>query len=177
MADLAQAEASLRLARIDLGHTVIRAPVGGRLGRRAVFEGQYLAAGTGVASLTPLDTVWVAANFREGQLTRMRRGQPVALSVDTFPGVEVRGHLEAMAPTSGAVASLLPPDNATGNFTRIVQRVPVKVALEPGHALEGRLLPGMSARVDVDVSGGKGVIRAGPVDRGLAWLGLAGPRP
>jgi len=151
--DVAQAQASLDLATIDLQHTVIVAPVAGQLGKRSVFPGQYLAAGAGVVTLTPLDTVWVAANFRETQLTRMQPGQPVSLKVDTFPGAEIRGHVAALSPSSGSATALLPPDNATGNFTKIVQRVPVKVSIDPGQQLSGRLLPGMSCIVTIDTQG------------------------
>ena len=141
------------MAQIDLDHTVIRAPVDGTLGKRTVFEGQYLAAGAGVITLTPLDSVWVAANFRENQLTHMRPGQGVSLTVDTWPGVMVRGHVAALSPASGAATALLPPDNATGNFTKIVQRMPVKVSIDAGQQFEGRLLPGMSSIVTVDTQG------------------------
>jgi membrane fusion protein (multidrug efflux system) len=149
LGDIVQAQASLRLAKIDLEHTIIRAPVAGKLGKRSVFEGQYLSAGAGVATLTPLDSVWIAANFRETQLTHMRPGQAVSLTVDSYPGLTVHGHVGALSPSSGAATALLPPDNATGNFTKIVQRVPVKVTIDAGQ-LEGRLLPGMSCVVTVD---------------------------
>ena len=105
-ADLLQARASLQLAQIDLDHTVIRAPVDGTLGKRTVFEGQYLAAGAGVITQTPLDSVWVAANFRENQLTHMRPGQGVSLTVDTWPGLTVRGHVTALSPASGSATAL-----------------------------------------------------------------------
>ena len=149
-ADLVQARASLQLAQIDLKHTVILAPVAGTLGKRTVFEGQYLAAGAGVTTLTPLESVWVAANFRETQLTHMRPGQAVALTVDTYPGLTVRGHVAALSPASGSATALLPPDNATGNFTKIVQRIPIRVTIDPGQQLEGRIRPGMSSIVTVD---------------------------
>jgi membrane fusion protein (multidrug efflux system) len=149
LGDLAQAQASLQLANIDLEHTVIRAPVAGKLGKRSVFEGQYLAAGAGVVTLTPLDSIWVVANFRETQLAHMLPGQAVSLTVDSYPGLTVRGHVGALSPSSGAATALLPPDNATGNFTKIVQRVPVKVTIDDKQ-LEGRLLPGLSCVVTVD---------------------------
>ena len=171
-ADLGQAQASLTLARIDLEHTVIRAPVRGQLGRRAVLEGQYVAAGSGVIALTPMDTVWIAANFKETQLTRVQGGQPVTVTVDTFPGIEVKGTVAAVAPASGSATALLPPDNATGNFTKIVQRVPVKVALEPGHALGGQLRPGMSTIVSIDTGTPRATRQVGVIDRLLATLGL-----
>jgi membrane fusion protein, multidrug efflux system len=151
-AEVSQAAASLKLAQIDLDHTVIRAPVDGRLGRRAVFTGQFVAAGTGVITITPLNSVWVAANFRETQLTNMRAGQPATVRIDSFPGEVLHGQVDTMSPASGGVTALLPPDNATGNFTKIVQRIPVKIRLDPQETLSGRLLPGMSAVVRVDVA-------------------------
>lgn len=160
------------LARIDLDHTLIRAPVRGQLGRRAVLESQYVGAGAGVVTLTPLDTVWIAANFKETQLTRVRGGQPVAVGVDAFPGVAVTDTVDAVAPASGAATALLPPDDATGNFTRIVQRVPVKVTLDPGHALGGPLRPGMSAIVSIGTGTSGVATRQGIVARLLAALGL-----
>jgi membrane fusion protein, multidrug efflux system len=152
-ADLIQAHASLQLAQIDLEHTAIRAPVAGTLGKRTVFEGQYLAAGGGVITLTPLVSVWVMANFRETQLTHMPPGQAVSFTVDTYPGLTVRGQVAALSPSSGSATALLPPDNATGNFTKIVQRMPVKVTIDAGQQLEGRLLPGMSSIATLDTQG------------------------
>src|SRR5690606_16623894 len=96
----------------------------------------------------------IVANFKETQLARMEVGQPVRVMVDGFPGIEIPGTVDSLAPGSGATFSLLPPDNATGNFIRIVQRVPVKIRLSPGNPLAGRLVPGLSAEVAVDVSGG-----------------------
>ena len=143
-ADLKSRQAVLALARITLGYTRIVSPVDGMVGERGVRTGQYVRPGMQVISVVPLDTVWVVANFKETQLTRVAIGQPASITVDTFPGVVVTGHVDSISPASGSQFSLLPPDNATGNFTKVVQRIPVKIVLDRGHPLFGRLLPGMS---------------------------------
>jgi len=145
-----QARATLQLARNDLENTVIRAPVSGVAGNRAGQVGQYVKAGTQLLSLVPLSRVYVTANFKETQLTRMRPGQLAAVSVDAYPDLTIDGRIESFAPASGAQFSLLPPDNATGNFTKIVQRVPVRIALPANSPLTGRLRPGLSVTVAVD---------------------------
>ena len=149
-ARLAQARASLSLARNDLDNTVIRAPLAGVVGNRAGQVGQYVKPGTQLSSLVPLPEVYVIANFKETQLTRMRPGQPAEVSVDAYPDRTLHGHVESFAPASGAEFSLLPPDNATGNFTKIVQRVPVRIALPSDEKLSGLLRPGLSVTVTVD---------------------------
>jgi membrane fusion protein (multidrug efflux system) len=149
-ARLAQARASLALARSDLDNTVIRAPFAGAVGNRAARVGQYVKPGTQLAALVPLPHVYVTANFKETQLTRMRPGQPVEIVVDAYPGERVTGTIESFAPASGAQFSLLPPDNATGNFTKIVQRVPVRIALPADAPLVQRLRPGLSVTVSID---------------------------
>jgi membrane fusion protein (multidrug efflux system) len=111
--------------------------------------GQFVQAGTQLMALVPLHAVYVVANFKETQLTHMRAGQPVELQVDGFPDAKVDGHVDSLAPASGQEFALLPPDNATGNFTKIVQRIPVKVAIDGG-ALAGLLRPGMSVETTVD---------------------------
>jgi membrane fusion protein, multidrug efflux system len=143
-ADLKSKQAVLALARITLGYTRIVSPVDGMVGERGVRAGQYVRPGMQVISVVPLDTVWVVANYKETQLTRVAIGQPASITVDTFPGVVVTGHVDSISPASGSQFSLLPPDNATGNFTKVVQRIPVKIVLDRGHPLFGRLLPGMS---------------------------------
>jgi membrane fusion protein (multidrug efflux system) len=145
-----QARAALRLAQNDLDNTVIRAPVDGVIGNRAGQVGQYVKPGTQVALLVPLPKVYVTANFKETQLTRMRPGQPVEISVDAYPDQVIEGKLESFAPASGAEFSLLPPDNATGNFTKIVQRVPVRIAVSTDGPLSSLLRPGLSVVVNVD---------------------------
>lgn len=150
-ASLGQAEASQTLARIDLANTVLRAPVDGVVGARSVRLGALVQPGTQLLSIVPLDRVWIVANFKETQVARMRPGQAVTIRADSFPGVAVPGHIDSFSPASGAQFALLPPDNATGNFVKVVQRIPVKIAVDLGGPLQGRLRPGMSASVDIDV--------------------------
>jgi membrane fusion protein, multidrug efflux system len=149
-ARLQQARANLRLAQNDLDNTVIRAPISGVVGNRAGQVGQYVKPGTELASLVPLPRVYVTANFKETQLTRMRPGQRAEVSVDAYPDHPLVGKVASFAPGSGAEFSLLPPDNATGNFTKIVQRVPVRIALPREGPLRGLLRPGLSVTVTVD---------------------------
>jgi membrane fusion protein, multidrug efflux system len=149
-AKLQQARANLQLAQNDLDNTVIRAPVSGVAGNRAGQVGQYVKAGTQLLSLVPLPHVYVTANFKETQLTHMRPGQLAEVSVDAYPDLTLEGRIESFAPGSGAQFSLLPPDNATGNFTKIVQRVPVRIALPASGPLTGLLRPGLSVTVTVD---------------------------
>jgi membrane fusion protein, multidrug efflux system len=141
--------ALLDLAKISLGYTKIVAPVDGMVSERGVREGQYVHAGTQILSVVPLQSVWVTANYKETQLTRVAIGQKAEVTVDTFPGIVVSGHVDSIAPASGSQFSLLPPDNATGNFTKVVQRIPVKIALDPGDPLAGKLRPGMSATATI----------------------------
>jgi membrane fusion protein, multidrug efflux system len=158
-----QARATLQLARNDLDNTVIRAPVSGVAGNRAGQVGQYVKAGTQLLSLVPLSRVYVTANFKETQLTHMRPGQLAEVSVDAYPDLVIDGRIESFAPASGAQFSLLPPDNATGNFTKIVQRVPVRVALPADSPLTGRLRPGLSVTVTIntrDSGDGDGLVGA-----------------
>src|SRR6266478_1108642 len=149
-AKLQQAQATLRLARHQLEDTVIRAPVSGVAGNRAGQVGQYVKAGSQLLSLVPLSRVYVTANFKETQLTRMRPGQLAEVSVDAYPDLILDGRIESFAPASGAQFSLLPPDNATGNFTKIVQPVPLRIALPANNPLTGRLRPGLSVTVTID---------------------------
>ncbi|WP_322095565.1 HlyD family secretion protein [Paraburkholderia bannensis] len=151
-ARLAAAQAQLALARLDLEHTRIIATQDGMVGQRSVRAGQYVEAGTPLLALVPMQAVYVVANFKETQLAAMRAGEPVELDIDTFSGRVLRGRVSGIAPGSGAEFALLPPDNATGNFTKIVQRVPVKIALEtvPRDVV---LRPGMSVIAHVDTKG------------------------
>jgi membrane fusion protein (multidrug efflux system) len=137
-------------AERDLSFTVIRAPVDGVFSNRVVQTGDYVQTGQRLASLVPLSDVYIDANFKETQLARIRPGEPVSISVDAFTDDAIKGRVESLSPASGAVFSLLPPDNATGNFTKIVQRLPVRIAV-PAAVAERRLLrPGMSVVVSVD---------------------------
>jgi len=137
-------------AALNLSYTTIVAPVDGVVGNRTLRMGQYVQAGTQLMAVVPVHGVYVVANFKETQLTDVRAGQPVEIGVDTFPGTEVTGHVDSLAPASGQEFALLPPDNATGNFTKIVQRIPVKITLDPGDRLAGLLRPGMSVTPTVD---------------------------
>jgi membrane fusion protein (multidrug efflux system) len=143
-AEVKAKQAMLDLAKINLGYTRIVAPVDGMVSERGVRDGQYVHAGTQVISLVPLDNVWVLANYKETQLTHVAIGQLAEIRVDTFPGVVVNATVDSIAPASGAQFSLLPPDNATGNFTKVVQRIPVKLRIGPDNPLAGNLRPGMS---------------------------------
>jgi membrane fusion protein (multidrug efflux system) len=149
-AALAAAQAALDAARLDEQYTQIRAPFDGVVGDRAAHVGDYAAAGTQLLSLVPVQGLWVDANFKEDQLARMQPGQPVEIVADIAPGVKITGHVMSLAPASGAVFSLLPPENATGNFTKIVQRVPVRIAIDNDAATLGLLRPGLSVTATVD---------------------------
>jgi membrane fusion protein (multidrug efflux system) len=149
-AALHQAEAALETARLNLENTVIRAPVDGVVGNRGVQVGQYVRAGTQLLSVVPLPDVHVVANFKETQLEAMRPGQTVEITIDAFPSTVLHGRVESFAPASGSQFSLLPPENATGNFTKIVQRVPVRVAIPRDNPLAGLLRPGLSVEAAVD---------------------------
>ena len=143
-ADVKAKQAALDLAKINLGYTRILAPVSGMVSERDVRDGQYVHAGSQVISVVPLDNVWVLANYKETQLTHVAIGQRAEIRVDTFPGVVITAIVDSIAPASGAQFSLLPPDNATGNFTKVVQRIPVKLRIAPDDPLSGKLRPGMS---------------------------------
>ena len=149
-AALAAQTASLELAKINLGYTSIVAPQDGVIGQRQVKPGQFVPVGGQVTSLTPLPNVWVIANYKETQLTHMTAGQKAEIKVDTFPGRTLHGHVLAFAPGSGQVFSLLPPDNATGNFTKVVQRVAVKILIDDAAGVADRLRPGMSVVTTVE---------------------------
>jgi membrane fusion protein (multidrug efflux system) len=137
-------QAAFDLGKIELGYTRITAPIDGMVSERGVRAGQYVHDGTQVISVVPLHNVWVIANYKETQLTHVKIGQRAEITIDTFPGVVVTGRVDSISPASGSQFTLLPPDNATGNFTKVVQRIPVKITLDPGHPLEGQLRPGMS---------------------------------
>jgi membrane fusion protein, multidrug efflux system len=143
-ADAKAKQAALDLAKINLGYTRIAAPVSGMVSERGVRAGQYVHAGTQVIAVVPLDNVWVIANYKETQLTNVVIGQGAEIRVDTFPGVRIGAVVDSIAPASGSQFSLLPPDNATGNFTKVVQRIPVKLRITADNPLAGRLRPGMS---------------------------------
>ncbi|WP_102946726.1 HlyD family secretion protein [Stenotrophomonas sp. VV52] len=145
------AKAQLELARIDLANTVIHAPRDGQVSEASVRLGQYVTAGSQLLFLVP-DTLWVVANFKEGQTWRMRIGQPASFSVDAFDGERMTGHVEQIAPATGSEFSVLRPDNASGNFTKVVQRLPIRIAIDPDQKLVERLRPGMSVVVRVNTA-------------------------
>ena len=150
-ADLLAKRAALSLARTNLNYTRITAPVDGIVGERKVRPGQLVSPGTQVLSLVQGD-VWVQANYKETQLGHIRAGDPAEIHVDAFPGTVFKGRVDQLSPASGSQFALLPPDNATGNFTKIVQRVPVKIILDPNQQAVGRLRPGLSVIADIRTS-------------------------
>jgi membrane fusion protein, multidrug efflux system len=152
-ATLALQRAALRQSELNVGYTTITSPVDGTVGVRTLRVGQYVQAGTQLMAVVPLGAVYVIANYKETQLTDVLAGQPVAIDVDTFPGTTLHGVVNSLAPASGQEFALLPPDNATGNFTKIVQRVPVKIMIDPKDPLIGRLRPGMSVEPTINTIG------------------------
>jgi membrane fusion protein (multidrug efflux system) len=158
-ANLAEANAALVLAESDLEKTVLRAPKAGVIGRNNARPGQYVNAGTQLMALVPVSDAYVTANFKETQIDHLRIGQPVTITVDAYHDLKVTGRIASLSPASGAQFSLLPPENATGNFTKIVQRVPVRIALPKTGPMAGKLRPGLSVEVAVDTrAGGKDLI-------------------
>jgi len=147
--------ANLQVASLNLTYTRIVAPQDGVIGQRQVKPGQYVGTGAQITTLTPLPHVWVIANYKETQLTHMAAGQKAEVAVDSFPGHTLRGHLLAFAPASGSQFALLPPDNATGNFTKVVQRVAVKIVIDDADGIADRLLPGMSVVTKIDTRSGR----------------------
>jgi membrane fusion protein, multidrug efflux system len=165
---------ALAKAERDFSFTVIRAPVDGVFSNRAVQTGDYVQTGQRIASLVPLDDVYVDANFKETQLVRLRPGQPVSISVDALPDHDIVGRVASLSPASGAVFSLLPPDNATGNFTKIVQRLPVRIEVPADVAAKQLLRPGMSVVVSVNTKplkvAGDGATKTALAGEGAAAL-------
>ena len=155
-AAVAQAQSDLRTAQLNLGYSEVRSPIDGYVGNRAAQVGAYATKGTYLISITPADGLWVDANFKEDQLTRMVPGQPASVTADVLPGHVFEGHVVSLAPGTGSVFSVIPPENATGNFTKIVQRVSVRVVLDPGDPKLAMLRPGLSTVVRVDTRGERG---------------------
>lgn len=153
VAAVAQARAARDLAGIDLESTVVRAPVDGVVGNRQIRIGRLVAPGTSLLDIVPVDDVWLVANFKETQLQHIRPGQSARITIDGYPNETLDGVVDSFAPGSGSAFSLLPADNATGNFVRVVQRVPVKIRFS-SNPLPGRLVPGLSARVAIDLGSG-----------------------
>lgn len=150
LATLSQVEATQSAAELDLEGTVVRAPIDGVVGNRVVQLGQYVRPGSQLLALVPLRQVYVEANFKETQVHLLRPGQPASLAVDAFPDQPIIGRVTGFSPASGAEFSLLPPENATGNFTKVVQRIPVRISVPADNPLAGRLRPGMSVVVRID---------------------------
>jgi membrane fusion protein, multidrug efflux system len=157
-ADIAAAKATLAAARLKLGYTRVVAPFDGVVGEREVQPNDYVNIGTNLIEVVPLPNVYVIANYKETQLTRVRPGQLVDVTVDSFPDQQLHGRVERIAPASGSQFALLPPDNATGNFTKVVQRIPVRVQLDKAQPLLEQLLPGMSVitRIHTDEAAADG---------------------
>jgi membrane fusion protein (multidrug efflux system) len=150
------ARAQLAAANVDVGATLIRAAAAGRIGNKTVTVGQYAQSGTRLMSLVPLSKLYVTANFKETQIGLMRVGQPATIEVDALEGIKLRGRVQSVSPGTGSQFSLIPPSNATGNFTKIVQRVPVRIAIEASPDAWKLLVPGLSVNVTVDTIGAKG---------------------
>lgn len=153
VAAVAQAEAARDLARLDLESTIVRAPVGGVVGNRQVRVGRLVAPGAPLLDIVPVNDVWLVANFKETQVANIQPGQRARISIDGYPDRTFEGVVDSFAPGSGSAFSLLPADNATGNFIRVVQRVPVKIRLV-NNPLPGRIVPGLSARVEIERGSG-----------------------
>ena len=153
-AQLASAQASTRQSKLDEQDTVVYSTLAGRVGSRSVRVGQYLQPGTRLMTIVPLDEVYLTANFKETQIERMHPGQSVAVHIDAWPGVEFKGVVESLSPGTGSQFALLPSNNATGNFTKIVQRVPVRIRLNASADTGIEWMPGLSATVDVDTHRG-----------------------
>jgi membrane fusion protein (multidrug efflux system) len=150
VAAVKQAEADLETARLNLAYTEIRSPIDGYVGNRAAQVGAYVAAGGYLLTVVPTHGLWIDANFKEDQLGRMQPGQAVLVVGDVMPDHVFRGRILSLAPGTGAIFSVIPPENATGNFTKIVQRVPVRIMLEGDDAMLGRIRPGLSVVASVD---------------------------
>jgi membrane fusion protein (multidrug efflux system) len=150
-AGLAQDQADRDTAQLNLGYTEIRAPIDGYVGARGAQIGAYVTTGTTLLSIVPANGLWVDANFKEDQLARMQAGQPATIVADVLPGRVFHGRVVSLAPATGAVFAVIPPENATGNFTKIVQRVPVRIAIADGNATLGLLRPGLSVTAAIDI--------------------------
>ncbi|MCY1241607.1 putative multidrug resistance protein EmrK [compost metagenome] len=158
-AEVAQAKAALDSAkaaqdqaRLNLSYTALAAPIDGVIGNRTLRVGQYVQAGTQLMAVVPTEAAYIVANYKETQLTDVFPGQKVTVEVDTFPGQVFEGHVDSIAPASGQEFALLPPDNATGNFTKVVQRIPVKIVLDRGTPRSVTLRPGMSVYPTIDTN-------------------------
>ncbi|WP_133646277.1 HlyD family secretion protein [Paraburkholderia flava] len=150
---LARADAALEQAKLNLSYTEIHAPVDGKIGRRTARVGAFVTPGAPVLAIVPLSDAYVVANFQENQITRMRPGENVRIKVDSFPGVAIRGRIDSLAPATGVSFAPIAPDNATGNFTKVVQRVPVKISIDRNQEAAAALSVGLSVEAEVTVAG------------------------
>jgi membrane fusion protein, multidrug efflux system len=169
-AQIQAAEAQVALASDNLRYTRILSPADGLVGQRQVRLGQFVNVGTQVIAVLPLPNIWTLANFKETQMTNIRLGQPARVTVDAFPDLKLTGHVDSWSPGTGSTFALLPPDNATGNFTKVVQRVPVKIVLDNNPSLGALVRPGMSVEATIDTG-------AGPVQSGGTATSDAAPKP
>jgi membrane fusion protein (multidrug efflux system) len=151
-AEIGQIEEDVKLLKQEVSDTKICAPTSGTVGNRQVQQGQYVRPGSNLMALIPDNAMWIEANFKEIQLTRMNVGQPVNIEIDAYPELNITGRIDSFAPASGAEFSLLPPENASGNFTKIVQRIPVKINIDNSSELGSKLRPGMSVEVSVNTN-------------------------
>ena len=178
IAAVSRAHAAVALAKQDQEHATLRAPIDGVVGDRHIEVGDYVAPGTRLMTVVPVDALYVVANFKETQTDRMTAGQPASIEVDALPGVALRGKVESFAPGSGSQFSLLPFEPGTGNFTKIVQRVPVRIRFEPGQMELARLRPGLSTKVSVrlisDVEARNAAVRSPATGVALAASGAHG---
>lgn len=158
-AAVSRATTAVNQARLNLSYTKIIAPIDGVIGQRSVRVGAYVSPGTTLLAVVPLSEAYVVASYREVQLTHMKPGQPARVKVDALPGVELAGHVESIAPATGLTFAPIAPDNATGNFTKVVQRLPVKIVLDANQPAASRLKVGMSVVPSVDVSARHGETR------------------
>jgi len=148
---LARAEAALEQAKLNLSYTELRAPVDGKVGRRSARVGGFVTPGAAVLAIVPLSETYVVANFQENQITHMQPGESVRIKVDSAPGVVIHGHVDSLAPATGLSFAPIAPDNATGNFTKVVQRLPVKISIDRGQAAAATLSVGLSVETEVAV--------------------------
>jgi membrane fusion protein (multidrug efflux system) len=169
-AQIHASEAQVALAADNLRYTRILSPADGLVGQRQVRLGQFVNVGTQVIAVVPLPNIWAIANYKETQMTGVRIGQPATVTVDAFPDLKLTGHVDSWSPGTGSTFALLPPDNATGNFTKVVQRVPVKIVLDSNPSLGALVRPGMSVEATIDTG-------AGPVRSDGATTSATSPKP
>jgi membrane fusion protein (multidrug efflux system) len=168
------AEAALEAADVEVSRTIIKAPIGGTVGNRIVQLGQLVKPGTQLLSIVPTRSAYVVANFKETQLAHMRVGQKASIQIDAFPSLEIGGEVESFSPATGSVFSLLPPENATGNFFKIVQRLPVRISLDDQNPLATQLRSGLSVEVSVDTRNRGGT--ASSTDKTVVGRAQSGPQ-